>query len=132
MWTYAQLTGRLRDLNLLLVGVGYSGKGPGKNNPAMQEVQFVGPIPCGFYTIGAPFESEKHGPYCLPLTPDKDNTMFGRSAFLIHGDAKFHLGEASEGCIIQARDVRERVWNSGDHRLQVVSGIIPVNTNIST
>lgn len=132
MWKYSQLTGRMYDLDGDLKGVGYSGKGKGKNNPALQEVAFVGPIPCGFYTIGAPFDSAKHGPYCLPLIPDKDNQMFGRSEFLIHGDAFDHPGAASEGCIIQARDVREMIHKSGDNRLQVVSGLIPVNQKLST
>jgi hypothetical protein len=122
MWTYYQKNGRLLNAQRRLVGMGYSGHDEGKNNPAMQNLSRVGPIPCGTYTIGAPFDSESHGPYCLPLTPDTDNEMFGRSGFLMHGDSIVHPGMASLGCIIQLHAVRETVWKSGDHRLKVVCG----------
>ena len=106
-----------------LVGMGYSGHEEGKNNPAMQNIPQVGPIPCGGYTINAPFDSATHGPYCLRLEPDTTNEMFGRSGFLMHGDSVVHRGMASLGCIIQLHDVRQQVWKSNDHRLRVVSGI---------
>jgi hypothetical protein len=129
-WTWEQVTGRLRDGDGKLVGVGYSGLSAGKNNPAMQSVQDVGPIPEGIYYIGQPRDTVTHGPYVLPLTPDTDDVMFGRSGFLIHGDSVVSPGTASLGCIVLARDVRELIGRSSDHVLQVVSGPLPTeNTN---
>lgn len=120
MWTYNQSNGNL-SRGGALAGAGYSGAEPnGKNNPAMQNVPDVGPIPQGTYTIDQPFDSTTHGPYALALVPSSENQMFGRRGFLMHGDSSEHLGAASEGCIIMARHIREIVWESGDHELQVV------------
>lgn len=119
MWTYEQRTGRiLQDGEY--VATGYAGKGDGINNPDMQDVHNVGPIPRGGYRVCAPVNTNTHGPYVLRLEPDPANEMFGRSGFLIHGDSVKHPGTASEGCIIQARATRELVWESGDHQLEVV------------
>jgi hypothetical protein len=59
----------------------------------------------------------------LRLEPEPDTDTFGRAGFLMHGDSGAHPGEASEGCIIMPRNVREAVWTGGDHELEVVSGI---------
>lgn len=132
MWVYEQSTGRL-SLNGNLAGTGYSGNGAGKNNPQMQSVANVGPIPCGVYAIGAPFNSIKHGPFAMPLSPDPTNAMFKRSGFMLHGDSIEHPGCASEGCIIMPLGVRHAVWDSGDRGLTVVSGVIlPTDTELST
>ena len=117
-WKYEQETGQLSQ-NGADVAIGYSGAGNGKNNPAMQDVQKIGPIPRGTYTIGEPHDTPTHGPYVLRLTPDPENEMHGRSGFLIHGDSKEHPGQASEGCIIMPRNIREQVWDSGDTALEV-------------
>lgn len=122
MWTYEQKTGRLVNAAGALVATGYSGAPAGKNNPDMQNVQAVGPIPQGEYTVGTPFNAATHGPFAMHLNPYPSNEMFGRSGFLMHGDSLEHPGAASEGCIIMPRAIRETVWNSNDHRLQVVSG----------
>src|SRR5881296_1271037 len=103
MWTYEQATGRLLDDNNEVVGIGYSGFANGKNQPEFEHVAEVGPLPQGHYTIGLPHDSATHGPYVLPLIPDPSTELFGRSAFLIHGDSKTHPGTASHGCIIMAR-----------------------------
>lgn len=118
-WTFEQSTGRmLHDGER--VAIGYAGAGEGKNNPDMQDVHNVGPLPRGTYEIGEPSDTKTHGPYVLHLTPDADNEMFGRSAFLIHGDSVVRPGTASEGCIILGRAIREKIWDSGDHQLEVV------------
>jgi len=121
MWTHKQSTGELfAPLTGEVVDIGYSGFEEGKNNPAMQHVRMVGPIPEGFYTIEEPRDTAEHGPYAMPLMPDETNEMFGRSGFLIHGDSVLHLGAASEGCPIHSHAARIRVWASGDHRLRVI------------
>ncbi len=119
-WTYSQKSGSLSQDDQE-VAKGYSGSGPGKNNPAMQEVHNVGPIPRGEWTItGPPVDTKAHGPYVLKLNPAPETETFGRSGFLIHGDSKEHPGTASQGCIVVSRAVREKVWTSGDKDLKVV------------
>lgn len=128
MWTYEQSSGDLFNAAGERVGVGYSGIGPGKNASAWQDHHDVGPIPCGLYTIGAPFDlaGGPHGPFVLPLTPDAANQMYGRSGFLMHGDGLgAHAGSASHGCVIQALAVRRIVAASADKRLKVEEGPTP-------
>jgi hypothetical protein len=122
-WTYQQATGKLLDPDGNVVGIGYSGAGEWKNKPDAQHLADKGPIPCGEYKIGVPTDTVTHGPYVIPLTPGKNNNMFGRSGFLLHGDSVVSPGTASEGCIIQSRDVRNQVGPSKDRKLIVVSGI---------
>ena len=122
-WTYSQKTGELQQ-DGQHVATGYSGAGEGKNNPEMQSVRNVGPIPQGDWTImGPPVNTAEHGPYVLRLTPKDDTETFGRDGFLVHGDSKNTPGSASHGCVIMPRSVREQVWNSGDRELQVVAEI---------
>lgn len=89
----------------------------------MQDVHNVGPIPQGNYRICAPVDTLAHGPWFLALEPDAANTMFGRSGFGIHGDEIAHPGEelASDGCIILPMFVRQLIWATNDHQLQVTA-----------
>ena len=124
-WTYAQKSGELQQ-DGKPVATGYSGAGAGKNNPALENVPNVGPIPQGDWTIaGPPVDTPDHGPYVLKLQPAASTETFGRSGFLIHGDSKEHPGSASHGCVILPRAVREQVWNSGDRELEVLAEITP-------
>jgi len=120
-WLYEQVSGRMVSQDGEIIASGYSGAGNGRNNPTEENIQEVGPIPEGFYDMLEPIDSGKLGPYAIPLIPDAENNMLGRSNFYIHGDNATHT--ASEGCIILARFARERLWQSGDHRLQVVKEI---------
>ena len=123
MWTYAQASGQLLQ-NGQLVGTGYSGYDNGKNNPSMQAVENMGPIPQGDWTIvGPPVNTSTHGPYVLTLQPAQGTNTFGRSGFLMHGDSIEAPGCASHGCVIMPRAVREQVWNSGDTDLEVVPAL---------
>jgi len=120
MWTYAQKSGALLQDNQR-VATGYSGIDKGKNNPAMQAVPNMGPIPQGDWTIvGPPVNTKDHGPFVLRLTPVAGTNTFGRSGFLMHGDSIESPGCASHGCIIMSRAIREQVWNSGDTDLEIV------------
>ena len=119
MWKYDQSSGNL-DHDGTPVGAGYSGAGIYKNDPVAQNRHNEGPIPRGLYTIESPRDTQSHGPYVLPLTPDAGNDMEGRSGFLMHGDSVAHPGTASQGCIIMPRAIREQVWQSGDRALEVV------------
>lgn len=124
MWLYIQGSGSLYSGTIsppFFVTAGYSGIGIGLNNPDLQEIHEIGPIPIGLYTIEPPIDTPTHGPYVLPLTPNPANEMFGRSGFLIHGDSVRLANEhaASRGCIILPRDIREKIWTSEDHILKV-------------
>lgn len=121
MWKYDQSTGALSKDGQFFT-TAYSGKGrklhEGRNNPDMEHVVATGPIPRGRWTIGAPYDSKNVGPYALPLTPD-GHDAHGRSAFRIHGNNA--ANDASHGCIIiSPRSLREHIWNSRDHTLEVV------------
>ena len=119
-WKFSQSSGWLVGTNGAVYH-GYSGALPdGVNNPAMQQVECVGPIPKGQYTIEEPRDTEAHGPYAMPLTPAPTNEMFGRAGFLIHGDSIARPGSASEGCIILPKEARQAIWESDDHALWVV------------
>ena len=122
-WTYSQKSGELQQ-DGKHVAEGYSGTGDGKNNPAMENVPNVGPIPRGDWNVsGPPVDTRTHGPYVLHLEPKPETKTFGRDGFLMHGDSKEHPGTASQGCLIFPRQVREQVWNSGDRDLEVVAEI---------
>jgi Protein of unknown function (DUF2778) len=130
VWTYEQFSGSLSK-DGIRVGTGYSGFGPGKNDPATETIPDVGPIPCGLWTIEGPtFNSTEHGNYCLRLEPQKGTDTFGRSGFLMHGDSIEHPGQASKGCIVLPKNVRSTVWQSGDYQLTVVSGIEPNSVEV--
>ncbi|ASD84480.1 DUF2778 domain-containing protein [Burkholderia gladioli] len=118
-WTYSQSTGQI-SRNGTQVGVGYSGRGAGKNNHAMQNVRSIGPIPVGTYAIGAPFHHPHAGNYTMRLTPQVGTDTLGRTGMLIHGDSIQNPGQASSGCIVQNQQIRRRIWTSGDRTLQVI------------
>jgi hypothetical protein len=119
MWTYQQADGKLFRGDEL-VGQGYSGFGEGKNNPALENVADVGPIPRGRYHIGPPEDTAAHGPHVMRLSIEPGTVSFGRDGFLIHGDSCVHPGSASHGCIVVERSVRDLISGSGDSELQVV------------
>jgi Tlde1 domain len=116
-WVYHQRTGRLES-NGRQVATGYSGTGAGRNNPAMETLHNQGPIPRGTYTIGQAHDTRDHGPHVMSLTPRAGQNMHGRAGFLIHGDNVRH--DASTGCIILPREIRNVISGSTDRELQVV------------
>lgn len=118
MLTYKQKTGELFDADNKLIGKGYAGAGVGKNNPNMEDVKNVGPLPKGIYHIGEPYDSLHTGQFTLSLIPDPSNKMYGRSDFKIHGDNG--LGTASEGCICIDRISRIRANGELDKTLKVI------------
>jgi len=117
-WKYEQKTGKLYDPQGNFVAKGYAGGNCGKNpeginNADMQGVKSVGPLPVGVYTRGAVVLQSHLGPFAIPLVPDKDNDMLGRGGFFMHGDTT-PSGNASEGCIIMLRAIRELFYKSTD------------------
>lgn len=116
MWTYRQSDGELLH-DGEFIGTGYSGFGDGKNNPALEAVEDVGPIPRGHYRIAPARFSEHLGPIVMNLDPTGD--ALGRSAFRIHGDNVIH--NASHGCIILGPALRRAVSDSKDRELTVIA-----------
>lgn len=121
MWRFSQSTGDLINNDGEVIATGYSGAPGFRNLSMMQDVKDKGPIPRGIYTIGDPVDTVTHGPFVLPLIPDPGNVMFNRDSFMLHGD---HLegpsGLASKGCPVFSRHIREKVWQSDDHQLEVI------------
>jgi len=123
-WKYEQSSGKMFADSGELVGIGYSGAPGHKNKPEDEPLHNQGPIPHGHWIIfDPPFDTAEHGPYVLRLTPLATTETYGRSGFLIHGDSVHAPGTASEGCIILSRDVRQKIWGSGDREVNVVSGL---------
>jgi hypothetical protein len=117
---YNQKSGKLTDAYGNLIGIGYSGNGLGKNNPKMENMKSIGPIPKGKYFIGEPYNSKNTGPFTMSLTAWEDNEMYGRSGFAIHGDSIKEPGTASHGCIIMSRFIREKINKSKDKIMVVI------------
>lgn len=104
---YKQTTGYLNEDDGKLVGIGWAGHLQGKNNPAMENVKNVGPLPRGKYIVGDPIDHTHLGPKAFPLTPDLANQMFGRADFYIHGANIEHPALSSDGCIVMGAIARE-------------------------
>jgi len=125
MWTYVQTNGSLYRPDGTHAGTGYAGGNCGQNpeginNHEMQGVRNIGPIVCGIYTKGEVVLKSHLGPFAIPLLPDKDNDMLGRGHFYMHGDTT-PSGNASQGCIIQFRAVRDEFYDDKDTQLKVVA-----------
>ena len=125
-WKYEQSTGNLYTPEGERLATGYAGGNCGNspegvNNPAMQDIHNVGPLPCGMYTFGTPENNPKLGPFAIPLIPFSGNEMFGRAGFFMHGDTSAMNHSASEGCIIMGATTRHTCAASDDKLLQVVA-----------
>jgi len=118
-WTYSQTTGKLTEDNVFQ-GIGYSGTGEGRNNPAMQDVPDVGPIPQGQYIIGVAYDNRGGlGPCVMHLDPYPSTNTFGRSLFRIHGNDIDN--DASHGCVILGPAIRQLISDSHDRTLLVTA-----------
>ncbi len=107
MLEYSQKDGKI-VLDGHFEGFGYSGHAEGRNNPDKEAVPMIGPIPRGHWVISLCAAAE-HPKLAMPvfrLAPVGHNAH-GRSGFLVHGDSDTH--DASEGCIIAGRSIREAI-----------------------
>jgi hypothetical protein len=119
--TYSQSTGELKAADGTLLGRGFSGIGAGLNQPTMQGVYNVGPLPVGFYRIDPPANNTLLGPFVIPLDPNPSNKMYGRKGFYMHGECVQHPLQSSHGCIVMGLTTREAAWLSGDRVIEVVA-----------
>jgi hypothetical protein len=118
-WQYQQSTGELSLHNQIVARNGYSGFEQGKDNPQLEAVRNIGPIPRGRYAIGPAHQHPGKGPMVMSLTP-VGHLAQGRTHFLIHGESRDHPGQASHGCIILGLSYRQRIAGSGETILEVV------------
>jgi len=119
-YTYEQATGRFLGPDGKLLATGYSGNGEGLNNPAMEAVHMVGPIPRGGWAIDlTPLPLGHLGPLALVLSPVGFDPN-GRSLFRIHGDNSAMNHTASDGCIILPHDARQAIVNGAVTALEVM------------
>ena len=84
---------------------GYSGRGAGRDNPALQDQKNVGPLPQGRYRLWLRASDHFASP-SFALSQEEGET-FGRSGFWIHGDNQAR--DASRGCIVLDRVSRQCV-----------------------
>jgi len=118
-WKFSQVNGRVWDSNGSLLGQGYAGRDAGKNNPAMENVKGIGPLPHGLWKPVELFEVHPTvGKFAVRVEPADDETLqrvigYGRDpkSFFMHGDSVEHPGLASHGCMVEQRPVRERFWS---------------------
>ena len=114
--TYSQHWGELRDSEDKTLGVGYSGKGEARDNGELEGQKDKGPIPRGNYKVAEIVDdpndprNQKMGPHILRLEPADQQTRdrlaaMNRDGFYIHGGG----ADASTGCIIMGRTVREGI-----------------------
>lgn len=121
-FTYSQHSGILTDDQGIQVAVGWAGNHDGKNNPDMQQVRCVGPLPRGVYKVESWIDVHPHlGPDVAPLTQVSGET-YGRGDFFIHGPsvASDRYGQESKGCIVITRPMRQQVRALGPDFVEVV------------
>jgi hypothetical protein len=120
MWTWDQSAGVLSRAGAI-VSRGYSGRGRGLNNPEMQALWNMGPIPAGRWRFAGIAPDAHTGPYSILIVPEPGTDTKGRSGFRCHGDNARLDRSASHGCIILPHAVRQAIWASGDRALEVVA-----------
>lgn len=107
------------DLRETFIGAGYSGHGVGLDNPDLEAMANIGPIPRGEWQIVRWDDvHDDKGPVVAVLEP-VGHDAHGRTGFLIHGDNPQLNHAASHGCIIAGRSLRDALRASGDTKLVV-------------
>lgn len=121
MWSFEISTGKIAE-NGHPQGSGYSGFGDAANDPAKVDERMRGPLPPGKYRIGKAYKHPKLGPICMDLAPLPGTDTFGRDLFRIHGDNKTpEPFDGSHGCLVTARETREKINASRDRILEVTA-----------
>lgn len=120
---YSQSSGIMyiydHERNWIALASGYSGAGTSINDPDSEGFGGRGPIPRGVWKVGTAFNSERTGPYAIPLTP-VGHDAYHRTGFQIHGDNKHGDRSASTGCIILPRSIRLAIINLRIDVLEVI------------
>ena len=96
---WSQSRGSMTTDDGRLIAVGFAGNHDGRNNPDMQSVHDVGPLPQGVYRVGAWGPHAELGQLSAPLTQIAGET-YGRSGFYIHGPGGADPSQCSKGCVV--------------------------------
>lgn len=133
-WNYKQKTGELLGCDGMSWGYGFSGHGLGFNNPALQDMHEVGPLPVGLYKWNTYIEKHPTMGLCVIILQPVDEKgdvrtagMYGRGGFAMHGAVSLdtHGAEAflasSDGCICYKDcTARKAVWAAAAGQLLLV------------
>ena len=124
MWIFDVIAGNFVGHGTAKSGV-YAGNGPGFNNPAMENVANVGPLPRARYTMKRIYDDPETGKNTIELIPDPESIAKfpnrNMYSFRIHGINPARPLGSSKGCIcVSPGSFRVYVFNSGDHELFVV------------
>src|SRR5271157_4116869 len=114
-WKHEQSTGKIWNANNTYLDTGYAGRDKGKNNPSMEGVKGIGPLPHGTWQPVELFEEHPMvGKFAVRVEPANEETLqrvrsYGRDpkSFFMHGDSIEHPGLASHGCMVHQRPTRE-------------------------
>lgn len=108
---YSQTSGLVTDDEGNTIAKGWAGCGIGKNQPGMQAVPSVGPLPRGIYSVSDWHNHPRLGQMVARLI-QTEGEAFGRNDFFIHGPSKDpkRFGQESQGCIVIPRPGREKVF----------------------
>jgi len=87
-------------------GNGYSGTGPGRNNPDYNSVPFVGPTPRACYIVGELIPTSNLGPNIRQLTPVDTFPSDTRDPSTIYMHGNNSSNDASKGCMIMPPQTR--------------------------
>lgn len=105
---YVQLSGELFAVNgdfTMPLGAGYAGALHGLNNPELDGVRNIGPLPEGEYRMRV-YPHPRFAEPAIKLVQVKGETH-ERSGFWIHGDNAKADRSASSGCPVFSRPVRQ-------------------------
>jgi hypothetical protein len=127
-WTWLSRFGILCGPSGLVIAVGYSGHAAGLNNPALQNVVDVGPLPEGDFAIGDPVDGTHLGDGAMPLAALPGTDTHGRSELWLHQDNVQHNESASEGCGILPLSALKAIAASPDRTLHVSSSPVTLST----
>jgi RHS repeat-associated protein len=115
--------GRFYGIDGTVSSRAYAGRHEGLNNPDMQAVHDMGPLPTGTYTLGANKNRHKAAD-CFRLTPSPGTDTMDRGGFWIHrGNFRQPPGNSSKGCICLPDEIRQ-LLRPGD-TVTVVPGYRP-------
>ena len=92
----------------------------GRNNPRLQAVHCIGPLPTGVYRCGSWGVYPKVGKMACPLTQIAGET-YGRDGFFIHGPGEGDPANSSEGCIVVPHDDRLKVMGANPTTVTVTA-----------
>jgi hypothetical protein len=115
-YVYNLRTGQL-TLDNQLIGVGFSGTGAAKNNPALQNQATTGPIPAGEWRMLKPVKDFKTGEPIIAMHHLMNPPVRFGERFTLHPDTRINAGASG---IAMPRNVCDALKIGNNTRLKVV------------